>query len=176
MSFYTKFVDVEPLLTSTTTTVIAGADNLLVFSNTDNRYHKSTVSSVVAGGVGAGVFTPISTSTSTAAPIPAASGSVVVTAAASAQFMLSTPAAAGIAMNFFNSSSTSTWTAIMSESTAVVFFGIGNGGGETAGGANSVQFGCSYQSFGIVSGFSTTGAAGSGSWFVTYKATGVGCT
>ena len=171
MSFYTKFVDAEPLLTSTTTTVIAGADNLLVFSNTDNRYHKSTVSSVVAGGVGAGVFTPISTSTSTAAPIPAASGSVVVTAAASAQFMLSTPAAAGIAMNFFNSSSTSTWTAIMSESTSVTFFGNANPV-FTAGGGLGIQFSCSYQSFGIVSGFSTTGAQG-GSWFVTYKSSAV---
>lgn len=175
MSFYTKFQDVEGLLTSTTTTVITSADYLLGYSNTDLKAHKITVAAAVTAGVGAGVFTPISTSTSTASPIPAASGSVVVTAAASAQFMLSTPAAAGIAMNFFNASSTSTWTAIMSESTAVVFFGIGNGGGQTAGGANSVQFGCSYQSFGIVSGFSTTGAQG-GQWQVTYKATGVGCT
>ena len=177
MSFYTRFADTEPLLTSTTTTVMLAADNLLVFSNTDNRYHKTTLAGIApfAGG-----YSPISTSTSTAAPIPAATGSVVLTAAASAQFMLSTPAVAGIYMTFFNASSTSTWTAVMSESTSVVFFGTGAGGGFTAGGANSVQFSCSYQSFGIVSGYSTTGAAGanstSDSWQVVFRSSSVGCT
>ena len=165
MSFYTKFADVEGLLTSTTTTVgPTSADYFLCYSNTDNRYHKATFAAM---GPSAS-YTPITTSTSTASPIPAVSGSVVVTAAASAQFMLSTPAAEGIAINFFNSSSTSTWTAILSESTAVNFFQPG----ATAGGGLSMQFSCSYQSFGIVSGFSTTGAAG-GSWFVTYKSTSV---
>ena len=172
MSFYTRFADTEPLLTSTTTTVMLAADNLLAFSNTDNRYHKTTLTGIApfAGG-----YTPITTSTSTAAPIPATPGSVVITAAASAQFMLSTPAYAGIVMNFFNASSTSTWTAVMSESTAVVFFGTSYAGGFTAGGGNSVQFSCAYQSFGIVSGFSTTGAIG-GSWQVTYRSSSLGCT
>ena len=174
MSFYTRFADTEPLLTTTTTAVLAGADNLLVFSNTDNKYHKTTMTAIGLSGIGAG-FSPISTSTSTAAPIPAVSGSVVLTAAASAQFMLSTPITAGIVMNFFNASSTSTWTAVMSESTACVFFGTGAAGGFTAGGANSVQFSCAYQSFGIVSGFSTTGAVG-GSWQVTYRSSSIGCT
>ena len=168
MSFYTKFNDVEPLLTSTTTqTGPNAADTFLCFSASDNRYHKTTF-----GAMGpTASYTPITTSTSTASPIPATNGSVVVTAAASAQFMLSTPAAAGIAMNFFNSSSTSTWTAIMSESTSVTFFGNANPV-FTAGGGLGIQFSCSYQSFGIVSGFSTTGAQG-GSWFVTYKSSAV---
>ena len=170
MSFYTRFADTEPLLTSTTTTVIAGADNILVFSNTDNKYHKGTLSGV---GLVGGNF---STSTSSSVLIPALSGNVVVTSATSnaalALQMLSTPASAGIAMNFFNSSSTSTFNTIMSESTSVNFFMPG----ATAGGGATMQFTCSYQSFGIVSGFSTTGAVGvstSASWFVTYRSTSV---
>ena len=175
MSFYTKFADVETPLTSTTTqTGPNSADVFLAFSQSDKRYHTVPFSAI--GGAG---FSPLTTSTSTAAPIPATSGSVVITAAASAQFMLSTPAAAGIVMNFFNASSTSTWQAIMSESTSVVFFSGQNGGGFTAGGSNSMQFTCSYQSFGIVSGFSTTGGVAvstSASWQVTYKSTGVAST
>ena len=170
MSFYTRFADTESLITSSTTTPIAAADNLLVFSNTDSKYHKTTVSGI---GLFGGAF---STSTSTAAPIPALPGNVVVTSATSnaalALQMLSTPAYAGITMNFFNSSSTSTFNTIMSESTSVNFFMPG----ATAGGGATMQFTCSYQSFGIVSGFSTTGAVGvstSASWFVTYRSTSV---
>ena len=169
MSWYTIFDEQEGLLTSTTTTVISPADYVLVHSNTDQKKHKALV-----GGIQG--FTPFTTSTSTAAPIPAVSGSVVVTAATSnaaiAEFMLSTPAAAGIVMNFFNSSSTSTFIAIQSESTVVNFFSPQG----TAGGSATMQFACSYQSFGIVSGFSTTGSvatSSSASWFVTYRSTGV---
>ena len=170
MSFYTRFADTESLITSSTTTIVGATDNLLVFSNTDKKYYKTTISGV---GLSGGAF---STSTSSAAPIPALPGNVVITSATSnagiAVQMLSTPAQAGIAINFFNSSSTSTFNTVQSESTSVNFFMPG----ATAGGGATMQFTCSYQSFGIVSGFSTTGAVGvstSASWFVTYKSTGV---
>ena|SRR5271154_983304 len=164
MSYYTKFQDVEVSLTATTTTAIGATDVVLGYSQT----LKKAIQLPVYGFSG---YQNITTSTSTAAPIVAAPGTVVVTAAASAQFMLSTPANPGIYMNFFNASSTSTWNAIMSESTAVVFFTPGG----TAGGSNSVQLTSSFQSFGIVSGVSSSGATG-GSWYLTYKSTAVAST
>ena len=170
MSWYTIFDEQESLLTSTTTTVITPADWVLVHSNTDQKKHKALV-----GGIQG--YTAFTTSTSSSVNIPAISGNVVVTAATSnaaiAYSMLSTPAAAGIVMNFFNSSSTSTFNTVQSESTVVNFFMPG----ATAGGGATMQFSCSYQSFGIVSGFSTTGAAAGNStslsWFVTYRSTSV---
>jgi hypothetical protein len=50
MSFYTKFADVESLLTATSTTVLGSTDALLVFSGTDLRMHQTTVASVYGGG------------------------------------------------------------------------------------------------------------------------------
>jgi hypothetical protein len=51
MSFYTKFADVESLLTATSTTVLGSTDSLLVFSGTDQRMHQTTVGAVYSGGV-----------------------------------------------------------------------------------------------------------------------------
>ena len=170
MSWYTIFDEQEPLLTSTTTTVIGPGDWVLVHSVSDSKKHKAPVGNVQG-------YNAFSTSTSSSVNIPAVSGNVVVTSATSnaalALQMLSTPAAAGIVMNFFNSSSTSTFNTVQSESTVVNFFMPG----ATAGGGATMQFTCSYQSFGIVSGFSTTGAASGNStslsWFVTYRSSSV---
>ena len=50
MSFYTRFVDTEPMLTSTTTTVLGSTDVLFGYSFTDNKYHPVQVAQVGAGG------------------------------------------------------------------------------------------------------------------------------
>lgn len=50
MSYYTRFADVESLLTSSTTTVLGSTDLMLVFSGTDNRYHTAAVGTVASGG------------------------------------------------------------------------------------------------------------------------------
>ncbi len=63
MSYYTKFADVESLLTSTTTTVLGSTDSLLVFSATDGKYHVTTVGAV--GLVGPSLQTLTSASTAT---------------------------------------------------------------------------------------------------------------
>ncbi len=54
MSYYTRFADVESLLTSSTTTVLGSTDSLLVFSANDGKYHVTTVGAVgtAAGGYG----------------------------------------------------------------------------------------------------------------------------
>ncbi len=167
MSYYTRFADVEGLLTSTTTTVLSPTDNLLVFSNTDNKYHKTTMTAI-AGGLGG----QITTSTSTGTNIPAVSGTFMIQTPTSVEYSLSTPAFAGIVMTFVNSAtSTSTWTAIRTESTAAVFF-MNGAPNATSGGGVSLQFACAMQSATIVSGFSTTGAIG-GSWQVIAHSTQV---
>ncbi len=63
MSYYTKFADVEGLLTSTTTTVLGSTDALLVFSNSDLKMHQTTVGAVGVVGPTAQTLTSASTGT-----------------------------------------------------------------------------------------------------------------
>ena len=55
MSYYTKFADVETLLTSTTTTVLGSTDVLFGFSYTDLKPHLFTVGQAGAGGTRSGL-------------------------------------------------------------------------------------------------------------------------
>ena len=173
MSYYTRFADVESLITSTTTAqALLGADNLLVFNNTDNKYHKTTVSALGASGLVSG-FTPITTTTSTATVIAAVPQTFLFNTLSSAEWSLSTPANAGIVINFMNTSSTSTFTSVRTESTGSAVF-VGYTQAMTAGGGQTLQFTCSFQTATIVSGFSTSGTGGG--WMITQHSSQVLCT
>lgn len=172
MSFYTRFADVESLITSTTTTVHAGTDNMLVFSNTDNKYHKGTLTGITASGL-IGGYTPTTTTTSTATVIAAVPQTFIFNTASSAEWSLSTPANAGIVINFYNTSSTSTFTSVRTESTGSAVF-VGYTQAMTAGGGQTIQFTCSFQTASIVSGFSSAGTGGG--WMITQHSSQVLCT
>ena len=63
MSFYTKFQDVEALLTSTTTTVLASTDAVLVFSQSASKPYQSTVSALLSAPTGGTAFQSLTSST-----------------------------------------------------------------------------------------------------------------
>jgi hypothetical protein len=66
MSFYTKFADVEPLLSSTsssTTTVLGSTDVTLVFNNASGKYFQATIGSLSNAGYGAAGVILTSTTT-----------------------------------------------------------------------------------------------------------------
>ena len=66
MSYYTKFADVEALLTSSTTTVLASTDALLAFSVSAGKPYQTTVGAVsaLAGQAsGGGAFQSLTSST-----------------------------------------------------------------------------------------------------------------
>ncbi len=167
MSYYTRFADVESVVTSSTTTVPAATDLYLMFSAGDKKYH--AIAAPAIGGLSS-----ITTATSTATNIVAQSGVFNITSATSVLYSLSTPAVAGIQMTFVNSSTTSTASGVMTESTGAapnaLFFGAAN----TAGGGISLMFSGSaaHQYATIVSGASSSGAAG-GAWQLISYSTGV---
>ena len=165
MSSIYSFQENSPVITTATTTGINQSDNLLIYSTNSGRTSMATVSALQAAD-----YLPITTSTSTATSIPN-QGVFVVTSATSVQFMLSTPTGVGQQVTLYNSSSTSTWQAVQTESTAVVIFTSGG----TAGGSLSVQLTSSFQTVTLVSGVSSAGATGA-SWFVVNKSTGVAST
>lgn len=177
MSYYTRFADVETSITTGTTSILAGADVMLVFSNTDNKYHKATVTSLGATLVQTGTvsgYTPLATSTATQVYAAVPQTIVWNNQAVSALYALSTPAVAGIVINFVNTSTTSTNTSVMTESSgSAPIFGAnsGAGGGQTMAFTGSV----SNQSASLVSGFSSSGAAGGG-WLLRSYTTGTICT
>ena len=65
MSYYTKFQDVESILSATSTTVLGSTDVVLGYSFTDNKAHAIPVSYIYAGGT-ASVATTNSTATAIA--------------------------------------------------------------------------------------------------------------
>ncbi len=168
MSYYTKFVDVESALSATTTGALVGSDSLLTFAAVDSKYHKTPTNAM--GGMG---YLPTTTTTSTATVIAAVPQTFIFNTASSAEWSLSTPAQAGIQINFYNTSSTSTFTSVRTESTGSAVF-VGYTQAMTAGGGQTLQFTCSFQTASIVSGFSSAGTGGG--WMITQHSSQVLCT
>ncbi len=172
MSYYTRFVDTESLLSATTTQGSSGTDVILAFSANDGKYHKLTVGGLAASGL-TGSYTPITTTTSTATVIAAVPQTFIFNTLSSAEWSLSTPANPGIVINFLNTSSTSTFTSVRTESTGSAIF-TGYTQAFTAGGGQTLQFTCSFQTATIVSGFSSAGTGGG--WMITQHSSQVLCT
>ncbi len=172
MSYYTRFADTESLISATTTQASSGTDSILVFSAGDSKYHRATLAGIGASGLVSG-FTPITTTTSTATVISAVPQTFIFNTLTSAEWSLSTPANPGILITFMNTSSTSTFTSVRTESTGSAVF-VGNMSALTAGGGQTLQFTCSFQTAQIVSGFSSAGTGGG--WMIIDKSTSVFCT
>lgn len=102
----------ETNLTSTTTSVTAASDSVLIHSAGDSRKRQTTLQNLAQGwGL------PVTTSTSTATLVPNR-GTFVLTSASSAQFLLSTPTGTGQMVMVFNTTTTSTANWLTTNSTA----------------------------------------------------------
>ena len=116
MSYYTKFADVESLLTSTTTgTIMASTDAILVTSVSGGRPFQTTAGQV-------GCFQSVSTATSTGTTLPPYGLSFLAmgTAGTSATaYILADPTARGLVKTVYFSSTTSTANLVTVASTAV---------------------------------------------------------
>ncbi len=120
MSYYTRFADVESLLTSTTTSVMSSTDVMLVFSASDQKYHTVQVGSV-AGGGGLQSLTSASTATNIT-PV----GITSLASSNAIAFVLTGPTAAGI-IKTITTSSTAIIT-ITTSSASLSSTGAINGG------------------------------------------------
>lgn len=107
MSYYTKFADVESILSATSTSVLGSTDVVLGFSYTDNKPHQITIGSL-GGGFGGGAS--IATTNTTATAISNVGLTLLKsTAGTSSSWTLSDPTAAGQVKTIaFVSSTTST--------------------------------------------------------------------
>lgn len=111
MSYYTKFADVEPLLTSTTTTVLASTDAILVFNQASQKYYQATVGALgLLGGSMTGALASQATTLTTATNITNSGFTFVKsTGASTSNWLLSDPTAIGQTKTIFcNSTTTST--------------------------------------------------------------------
>jgi hypothetical protein len=116
MSFYTKFADVESLLTATSTTVLNSTDSILVFSGTDGRMHQTTVGNIYGGGA------PTVATTNTTATTISNNGLTLLksTGGSSVSWLLADPTAAGqVKTLVFASSTTSTLYAVAPVSASI---------------------------------------------------------
>jgi hypothetical protein len=116
MSYYTKFADVEALLTSTTTgTVIASTDAVLITSVSGGRPFQTTPGQI-------GCIQSVSTTSSTATTLPNYGLSFIPlgTAGTSATaWLLADPTAKGLVKTVYFSSTTSTANLVTVVSTGV---------------------------------------------------------
>lgn len=127
MSYYTKFQDVETVVTSSSTAnLMRATDPILIYSSALSRPGQSTVSSVSC-------MIAVSTSSSTASVI-ANSGMQVLTSAANASYQLADPAQKGQVVSIFNTSTTSTAITITPVSATI------SGTESTAGAAATLIF------------------------------------
>lgn len=106
----------ETNLTSTTTSVTAASDAVLIHSVGDSRKRQTTLQNA-----GQAWALPVTTSTSTATLVPNR-GTFVLTSASSAQFFLSTPTGTGQMVVVFNTTTTSTANWLTTNSTASAVF------------------------------------------------------
>lgn len=121
MSYYTKFADVEALLTSTTTgTILASTDALLVTSVSGGRPFQSTPGQI-------GSIMTVSTSSSTSTVLPPY-GVSVLTGASSSAWTLADPTVRGLIKLIISSSSSSTGQLVTVASTSVTTI-LSSGGG-----------------------------------------------
>ncbi len=98
MSYYTKFVDVESQLTSSTTTVLGSTDLALVFSVTDGKYHTSQVGQLAAGG-GLQTLTSATTATNITP-----SGMTTINSSNALSYLLTAPLGSGFVKTIVTSS------------------------------------------------------------------------
>lgn len=116
MSYYTKFADVESLLTSTTTgTVMASTDAILVAKSTSGVPFQTTPGQV-------GGFQTITTATSTATVLPPYGLSLISLGTAGTSgtgWLIQDPPTRGLVKTVWCTTSTSTATAFTVQSTAV---------------------------------------------------------
>ncbi len=121
MSYYTRFADVESLLTSTTTATVGTTDIMLVFCNSDQKYHTAQVGVVSMGGGGFQSLTSASTATNIT-PV----GVTTLNSSNAIAFVLTGPTAAGI-IKTITTSSTAVIT-ITTSSASLSSTGAINGG------------------------------------------------
>ncbi len=107
MSYYTKFQDVESLLTSSTTTVLGSTDVVFGFSYTDNKPHQ-----ILIGQAGAGGTLQTLTSASTATNITP-SGITTIQSSNALSYLLTAPTGSGF-MKTIVTSSTAVITVVTS--------------------------------------------------------------
>ena len=101
MSYYTKFQDVETVITSSSTAnLLKATDPVLVYSSALTHHAQTTLSQFNS-------LMGVSTSSSTASPL-ANNGMSVINSAAVASYQLADPAQKGQVIFIFNSSTTST--------------------------------------------------------------------
>ncbi len=108
MSYYTKFADVESLLTSTTTATVGSTDIMLVFCNSDQKYHAAQVGVVSMGGGGFQSLTSASTATNIT-PV----GITSIASSNALSYLLTAPTATGI-IKTITTSSTAVITVVTS--------------------------------------------------------------
>ncbi len=114
MSFYTKFQDGEPTVTTTTTSVLQASDPVLVYSGNQKHASQATVGAISS-------LWSISTSSSTTS-IPA-TGIVELSATSASFWALSTAASAGQCVTiYFNSTSTSSAQGVVTASSGAMSF------------------------------------------------------
>jgi hypothetical protein len=109
MSFYTKFADVETVLSATSTAVLASTDVILAFSNTDSKMHQVPIAYV------APFAAPTTATTATTATNISNIGLTLLksTGGSSVSWLLADPTAAGqVKTLVFASSTTSTLYAV----------------------------------------------------------------
>lgn len=99
MSYYTKFADVESLLTSSTTTVMASTDAVLAFSISAGKPYQSTVGAVAAGPQPLQSLTSATTATN-AVPW----GITTINSSNALSYLLTAPPAAGYEKTLVTSS------------------------------------------------------------------------
>ncbi len=107
MSYYTKFADVEPLITSTTTTVLGSTDAILVFNQANQKYYQTTLGSFgPLGGVAATQGTCLTTATNLT---PVGLSLIKSTTGTTCSWQLTDPTAVGqVKTILLNSTTTST--------------------------------------------------------------------
>ncbi len=121
MSYYTRFADVESLLTSTTTATVGSTDLMLVFCNADGKYHTAQVGVVSMGGGGLQSLTSASTGTNITA-----AGITSIASSNALSYVLTGPTAAGM-IKTISTSSTAVIT-ITTSSASLSSTGAINGG------------------------------------------------
>ena len=109
MSYYTKFADVEALLTSSTTSVLASTDALLVFNVASGKMYQTTVGAVSAGAGSASGGAAFQSLTSSTAVNITGFGATNLGVAITGTYILSAAAVPGI-LKTITSSSTGTIT------------------------------------------------------------------
>lgn len=132
MSYYTKFADVESILSATSTTVLGSTDVLLGFSFTDGKPHQIPVASVASGGT-------FQTLTSSTAVNINGVGLTNCTVSITGTYILSAAPAPGI-LKTITSSSTGTIT-ITCSGASLSSTGAINGGTITMTGAAAESIG-----------------------------------